>query len=176
LNISIRKKRLVKEKLKQNNVINNVHCQLNSTVSDGIFSLIKSFGDGEMREIKFRAWDKQDKRMIVDEQIFIPVKVTNKGVIRLSPNHIENLWDFADSSRFEIMEYTGLKDKNHFEIYEGDILSHDKFGILKVVFQSGKFDCVDSLNCSVKCLGKINEWTTILGNIFENPELLEVIQ
>jgi hypothetical protein len=73
------------------------------------------------------------------------------------------------------MEYTGLKDKNHFEIYEGDILSHNKFGILKVVFQLGKFDCVDDLNCSVKSLGEIYEWTEILGNIYENPELLKGI-
>ena len=40
-----------------------------------------------MREIKFRAWVKDDKRMIVHEQEFIPLKVTSIGVFRLSPTH-----------------------------------------------------------------------------------------
>lgn len=48
-----------------------------------------------MRKVKFRAYDKQDKRMIVDEQDFIPLKITNNGVLRLSPLHEEDLWEFV---------------------------------------------------------------------------------
>ena len=128
-----------------------------------------------MREIKFRAWDKEDKRMIVDEQEFIPLKVTNKGVLKLSPFHKENLWEISDAKRFELMQYTGFKDKNAKEIYEGDIIRwHDieTFDYL-ITYTDGVF-CLNEMPDSNFWHHReiISERWEVIGNIYKNPELL----
>ena len=163
-------------------------------------------GDGEMREIKFRAWDKQDKRMIIDEQDFIPLKVTSKGVLKLSPHHVENLWSFVDGDRIDIMQFTGIQDKKGNGIYEGDIVLLDIMDVqnnesltisaedrnemykrdLKIIsYQQGSFGfypVYPELNYvdDVKWCPFLDEngelWTQymkIVGNIYENPELLK---
>ena len=138
-----------------------------------------------MREIKFRAWDKEDKRMIIDEQDFIPVKVTNKGVLKLNPHHKENFWEFIDEERFEIMQYTGIKDKNGCEIYEGDIL-HCIFEDENYIVEWDEIGAgflFHRIN-NKKRTGGIDYYEfedicgsfgfEVIGNIYENPELLEV--
>lgn len=77
-----------------------------------------------IRERKFRVWDKINKRMIVDNQDFMPLMITNFGVLRLSPNYEENLYEFikpADKSDWDIMEFVGIRDDEGNDIYEGDI-------------------------------------------------------
>jgi uncharacterized phage protein (TIGR01671 family) len=59
-----------------------------------------------MREIKFRAWNKVDEHMVEPEDLYDP-------------------YIFRDSPYHELMQYTGLKDKNGVEIYEGDILASE---------------------------------------------------
>lgn len=134
---------------------------------------------------KFRAWDKQDKRMIVDEQDFIPLLVTNKGVFRLNPHHQEPLWVLAEQDRFELMQYVGLTDKYGKEVYEGDIVRnkfesigtidfHASWGAFYLKLSIGKNEYGELAEMS----GSIPIWSgwdtmEIIGNRYENPELLE---
>ena len=112
-----------------------------------------------MREIKFRAWDIRNKKMFMVSQMSFR---TNWDVFRLWDNdrwdefHIENPDDCV------LMQYTGLKDKNGKEIYEGDIVYVAGWGNMEV-----EFPFVDIYTASYE--GDIGE---IIGNIHENPELL----
>ena len=115
-----------------------------------------------MREIKFRAWD--GKRYTTD--FFI----TSEGTV-FKPHYDRNAEIVSD---FTIEQFTGLHDKNGKEIYEGDIISG---GILaepcEVMFQEscGRFI---AFGVHYKVLAHKFDQFEVIGNIHENPELLEV--
>ena len=111
-----------------------------------------------MREIKFRAWNKESKFMF---KIFD------------STTHQD--WFLSSwKERHEITQYTGLNDKNGKEIYEGDIFETTS-GVVAVVEweNNGRF-----LGFTVESERKIvyvgrEPKVEVIGNIYENPELLE---
>ena len=127
-----------------------------------------------MREIKFRAWDRFKQRWsnykINDDTVYFMDK--NTGVWYGSYNK-----RYKD---FNLMQYTGLKDMRGKEIYEGDVL-FESFGerYYKVVFENGSFRAEfegDFEEHSFDLIDIVAQGCKIVGNIYENPELLKVIE
>lgn len=131
------------------------------------------------REIKFRFWDSVDNKMMdssdIDSSLYFPSFEPQLSIGR----YLEN-GDWEQD--LPIMQYTGFKDKNGKEIFEGDILSckvwiDGKWEDSKepVIFRDGCF-CLDwsfqKDGSYYEILSKEIEGKSILGNIYENPELI----
>lgn len=112
-----------------------------------------------MREIKFRFWDSDNKVMCIEYH---------------HPTWDKGINEQIKLCKCPIMQYTGLKDKNGKEIYEGDILrfspltrSPKKFHVVKWEEEFGEYG--DSTGYD----GLINDYGEIIGNIYENSDLLK---
>lgn len=124
-----------------------------------------------MREIKFRAWDKEDfKIRKVLGMSFV------HGAISVELNNEKYLQDYV--SRFELMQYTGVQYIDGIEIYEGDIVKghyvergiKNRF-IGQVRFVMGCF-IVDGVKQYKHERQELNPLYKPIGNIYENPEIL----
>lgn len=134
------------------------------------------------REVKFRAWENNLKEIIPVEEINFNSLMINQTTA----------WRFIDE--VELMQYTGLKDKNGVEIYEGDIVEFNglyeiKFGehgvpnaetesyqdLATGFYFKAQHDLKDVEPFSFDIpLNKIYaSECEVLDNVFENPELLE---
>ena len=128
-----------------------------------------------MRIIKFRAWDKKRKRMYEVNNIIL-----NQYPDQTNPAVWAHLWGrdcieqkdiILHAENIELMQFTGLLDKNGKEIYEGDIVE-DKTSKYVIKFKEGRFLCFDGLDVKL-ATGQINhERDEVIGNKFENKELL----
>lgn len=123
-----------------------------------------------MREIKFRAWDK-GKKIIGN---VLGIDILHKEIFFSNEN--VNCYEHVDFKNIELMEYTGLKDKNNKEIYEGDILSDgNNEKPYKVIFENGSFRAEFERNFeeySFDLIDVVAQGCEVVGNIYENSELL----
>lgn len=124
-----------------------------------------------MREIKFRAWLKEHKSMIDVMEIDIDNQTIFYYWFGDHDGHFENF------NKIDLMEYTGLKDKNNKEIYEGDILSDgNNEKPYKVIFENGSFRAEfkgDFDEYSFDLIDVVLQGCEVVGNIYENPELIK---
>lgn len=123
---------------------------------------------------KFRAWDGAKKEMFKDT-----FAITESGqVVVVEQEFVTSPPDYVFVDHLVIMQSTGLKDKNGKEIFEGDILygyaGEDFWEIVEFDTEEGKWIRKDIWYNSKLGLSENNEFMEIVGNIYENPELLEV--
>jgi len=133
-----------------------------------------------MKEIKFRAWNKESNTMVDLEEI-TPLALSSSMNTQLRLRGCSGLFIPFDKE-LPIMQYTGLKDKDGIEIYESDILEFDPkewAGNLKgknARLQGHRF-IIRWDNDEAGFMGDgthhdWGEWCHVVGNIHENPELL----
>ena len=124
------------------------------------------------REIKFRAWDDDFKVMhpllTINEISEIRRSGNGFGAVAMNFNWDQLLW----------LQFTGLHDKNGKEIYEGDIIKTNWGYLYKVVFSKGCFygEYINETPANPFTEDDINIFhdsvIEIVGNLYENPELI----
>ena len=122
-----------------------------------------------MKEIKFRVWNTETNKMITN--------VKEMGVFALQSIYsIDEFLVIPTNEKYPLMQYTGLKDKNGVEIYEGDIIKYDfnelnyRIEFLNAEFIARRFyENIENLYPTEFDYGKECE---VIGNIYENKELL----
>ena len=124
-----------------------------------------------MREIKFRAWHKEEK--IIGE--VLGIDILHKEIF--FSNEDVDCYEHSDFKDIELMQYTGLYDKNEKEIYEGDIVklrANHGIGVVKYYDEWGAFvvEYIKSKPLAVLGMNYYKEDIEVLGNIYKNPELL----
>ena len=124
---------------------------------------------------KFRAWDRHNKKMFTNEELIIwDDNVYANDRRKLSVDKLKG-WSISDKF---LMQSTGLKDKNGTEIFEGDALKNNDYPNQTFICKHSRLQAsfqVESLNGLLTLsLWKDEErdWQ-VLGNIYENPELVE---
>ena len=133
------------------------------------------------RPLKFRAWDKEEKVLYQVEEIFF----RDDGTI-CAVNRPDITWKDQKFELVDLMQYTGLKDRNGKEIYEGDILKHsdtfypdvnqpEYFEVRYVMAPFGGYvACKEDgpKRLVARLFDDDGYQTEVIGNRWENPELV----
>ena len=126
-----------------------------------------------MREIKFRAWDYTSNVMRNDitEMVFNSDGTLNQIDVETGADIL------FPEKECVLMQYTGLKDKNGVEIYEGDIVE-DNASRYKVIYHMDGFYLHNTYTPEdmLLQLRHGNLLSTVIGNIYENPGLLKALE
>lgn len=126
-----------------------------------------------MNEIKFRAWDKATRKVLE------VIEIDFQGMEILVIDHDEQEAREAVHGHYELMQYTGLKDKNGVEIYEGDIIKYSNIYVSNYLWEvsHGRAELVLKNKSAIKPLNDVNSiYLKVIGNIYEDPELLKVTE
>jgi len=128
-----------------------------------------------MREIKFRAWEEKGKDMIYSHRGNFVMELDGEcSFVEWGHNYFKPMPDLI------LMQFTGLKDKDGKEIYEGDILfwkdknDPESTSMFSIIFNEGCF-CDDDDEPLFELISKndiLGDYE-VIGNIYENPEILE---
>lgn len=130
------------------------------------------------REIKFRAWDKLTKQIFKVKQIDFDAIERNVYGFITSKSILGGVYEslaFRSFDNIELMQFTGLKDCNGTEIYEGDIVKYAS-DFYEVKFIDGAF-CLKHIKDNTFFLSFFEDTKTagiciIVGNIYEKHKLL----
>ncbi len=117
----------------------------------------------KQREIKFKAWDKKRK-------VMIPCATVDMEWHKMRTK---------EKDRYILVQYTGLQDKNGKEIYEGDIVNFEREGNFVILWNNKNYAGVwtfSPISFQIYSPCWYGDWDNkkceVIGNIFENPELL----
>jgi uncharacterized phage protein (TIGR01671 family) len=141
-----------------------------------------------MREIKFRFWDEVNKRFWYGGQEGESIGRETFQTYFKNGRLIAIIWesvsyglksvDDVAERELKISEYTGLKDRNGQEIYEGDIVKISDHPFEGSITINGNYEVGYNSEMELCCgswlLFRMRHHAEVIGNIYENPELLEV--
>ena len=134
-----------------------------------------------MRKIKFRAWDKRGEKMYQVQDLGIG----KENWLKTATNYKEQPdtgYNKFYPSEVEIMQYTGLKDKNGKEIYEGDIVNIETMEgekeTAKIEYSEDYAQYIITSTGIVYLEAEplcdfIDRGIEVIGNVWDNPELLK---